>query len=63
MPTSTGSGGAYRFSKKDLVNVYGWTNFSGSLNAFPLSNSTVLLGAFALAAQATAVATALTLSF
>ena len=64
MPTTSGPGGAYRFSKKDLVNVYGWTNISGALNVISISNSTVLLGAFTLAAQVTALAaTAFTFSF
>ena len=64
MPTTSGTGGAYRFSKKDLVNVYGWTNISGALNVISISNSTVLLGAFTLAAQFTAVAaTAFTIFF
>ena len=64
LPTSSGPDAAYRFSKKDLVNVYGWTNFSGEVNTFAISSQTVLLGAFTLAAQVTAVvATALALSF
>ena len=64
LPTSTGSDAAYRFSPKDLIDIYGWTNISGSVNTFSLSNSTVLLGAFALVSQVTAVAAAaITLSF
>ena len=64
MPKVSGPGAEYRFSTHDLINVWGWTNFSNSVQIFSLSNSTVLLGAFKIGAQVTAVAVAaLALSF
>lgn len=64
LPVKNGPGAQYRFTPKDLVKTYGWYNFSSSLEVFTLSESTVLMGAFALVSQATAVVVAaLTVSF
>ena len=56
MPEKSGPGARYRFSPQDLVSMYAWHNFSSSVQVFPLSESTVLMGTFALASKLTAVA-------
>ena len=64
MQTAGGAGADYRFSKKDLINVYGWTSHAGQMNVFGLSNNTVLMGAFSAATSISAiVAATLTTAF
>ena len=64
MPTKSSVGANYRFSTKDLINVWGWTNFSGNVSQFPLLNNTVLMGAFSIGVSLVAIAAAtLTIAF
>ena len=64
MPTVSGQGTDYRFSTKDLVDVWGWSNIGGSKSIFSLSNNTVLMGAFSAGASLVAiVAASLTIAF
>ena len=58
MQTAGGSGADYRYSKKDLINLWGWTSLGGAMTEFSLSNNTVLMGAFSAAASLVAVAAA-----
>ena len=45
LPIKNGDGAAYRFSKNDLINIWGWTNFSNNPLVFSVSNNTVLMSA------------------
>ena len=58
MQTAGGSGADYRYSKKDLINFWGWTDLGGSMKEFSLTNGTVLMGAFSAAASLVAIAAA-----
>jgi hypothetical protein len=56
LPKESGTGVNYRFQKGDSVSVWGWRNFSGSVDAFDISDSLTLMNALSFGVSIAAVA-------